>query len=1099
MFRLATFSVRRPVAALVAWLAVAVALTAVGFGITNQLSPKVTTIAGTEAQRAEDLSAQQFGPSVLVPILLQGPKAQVDRQGPILVKRLAARPDTRVMSAWDAGATGRSLRPSPTSAMIVASVAHTEKAMVDTYQRQIQGVVDGSVGGPVHAHVSGQPTIDLALRDAAIDDARTVQLIALPILFVLLLLILRRPLAALGVTVFGGVGFLASNGALAILARFVDIEASAVVMSSVAGLAVSVGLALMMVERFLEEEASTRAGDRFGSAMAAARTVATAGRSVLVGGTAFVAAAILATLIGPTEVMISIGAGVVACATLGIGAAVVVVPAALVLLGHRLDAGRFQYPGPFRRGWARLVAAAPAALRHPVAMGALATAFLLALAIPLTSFSSGPADVAQLPKDAKARQDFEAIAGTMGPGWPTPFNVIVVSRTKPITTASMLKQLDRYQAQVARDDRVASVVGPGALSAQTKDLAKLPKSLRDSSKLLVNGKRDLGRLAGGLDQAGAGARELQSGLSDAASGASKLHSGSGAAGSGASQLKAGLAAAEDGARKISGGLTASLTGARALREGAAKALAGSKQLTGGLNQAGTPVKAGAPVVKQMAADLSASTAALGTLDGSAKAATGQIDQALAALRASGASGAQYDAAVAALTAARDRAASVSQGVGSVAQQVGGASGVATAFAAQTSQLANGLGQLLAGSTALQSGIAKLSAGNAQLASGIAKLDTGGGQLTSGLDKLRVGAGALEAGLGQLTSGSGQLASGLSAGVSPTGQLVSGLGQLSAGVTKFRGQLPSPKDLQQLQRQSPGLFDSGYFVLAAVEGAPAAARNQATFAVNLDRGGSAGQIVVISRYPSRDDRTLALADDLQASSAAFGHQTATETAVGGPGGDIASFNDEMTSRIVPVVLGVTVVIAIMMMVLLRTVLLPLVAAAFDLLVAAATFGILQLLFGGDDPVLGGPGYIDATGVVGVFAAIFGVTMIYEVILAERTREAFLASGDARAALREGLRHTAAVSTGAAAAMVAAAGPALLSGLSTVRQLGLGVAIVAVLNALVLRPVLLPAATELLGRAGWWPTSRSAPPTPQRTTPTPPAPAPPAGRAPIPSGS
>ena len=92
-----------------------------------------------------------------------------------------------------------------------------------------------------------------------------------------------------------------------------------------------------------------------------------------------------------------------------------------------------------------------------------------------------------------------------------------------------------------------------------------------------------------------------------------------------------------------------------------------------------------------------------------------------------------------------------------------------------------------------------------------------------------------------------------------------------------------------------------------------------------------------------------------------------------------------------------------MVALRSVLLPIVAVAFDLLTAAATFGVLTLLFTGDNPLLGGPGYIDPMSIIEIFAAVFGIAMVYEVLLLYRTREAFVRSGDAaRARCAPGLR-------------------------------------------------------------------------------------------------
>ena len=97
--------------------------------------------------------------------------------------------------------------------------------------------------------------------------------------------------------------------------------------------------------------------------------------------------------------------------------------------------------------------------------------------------------------------------------------------------------------------------------------------------------------------------------------------------------------------------------------------------------------------------------------------------------------------------------------------------------------------------------------------------------------------------GLLAGGAGQLGTGLESGVPKVGELKEGLGIMESGVAKFRTNLPGTEDLERLQAQAPGLFDSGYFILAAIEGAQPADRNLASFAVNLERGGTAGQIVV----------------------------------------------------------------------------------------------------------------------------------------------------------------------------------------------------------------------------------------------------------------
>ena len=130
MLTLSRFSIRRPWTALAVWIVVAAVLTAIGFGVAGSLSPSITVVPGTASSRAERLANAQFGPSQLVPILLEGPTATLNRQGPRLVAALDRRADTRVLSPWDSGSAAAGLRPSPTAAMIVVSIDRSEKTAV---------------------------------------------------------------------------------------------------------------------------------------------------------------------------------------------------------------------------------------------------------------------------------------------------------------------------------------------------------------------------------------------------------------------------------------------------------------------------------------------------------------------------------------------------------------------------------------------------------------------------------------------------------------------------------------------------------------------------------------------------------------------------------------------------------------------------------------------------------------------------------------------------------------------------------------------------------------------------------------------------------
>ena len=187
--------------------------------------------------------------------------------------------------------------------------------------------------------------------------------------------------------------------------------------------------------------------------------------------------------------------------------------------------------------------------RHAVVAGFVATLALGALAIPVLALETGPPDIAQLPADSGARKSFETVGAVMGPGWATPFAIVVANTNRPITTSRTLSRLARFQQRIGDDPRVASVAGPGAFVAQTADLKKLPKALEDSKDLLTGGKKDLADLEAGLGEAGDGALQLQTGLIDASNGAQQLSGGGRDAQAGAAKLESGLPNARGGSRR----------------------------------------------------------------------------------------------------------------------------------------------------------------------------------------------------------------------------------------------------------------------------------------------------------------------------------------------------------------------------------------------------------------------------------------------------------------------------------------------------------------------------------------------------------------------
>jgi RND superfamily putative drug exporter len=1068
MITLARLSIKRPKTMLAGWLVIAAALTLIGFGVSNALSPSVTVVPGTQSSRAEQLANAHFGPAQLLPILLEGPKAQLDQQGPRLVAALTKRAHTRVLSAWDAGTASAGLRPKPTAAMIVASVDRPEKDVVKYDLPQIQRLVTSSTSGGVKAFISGQATLDRADKDASLNNLRHTELIAIGILFALLLIGLRAPVAAALVAAVGAISTLAGLGEVALMGHVSALDPVGVALGTMTGLALGTAFALLILDRFHREELLDGADPR-DAATAAIRELESTGKAVLVGGTAVIVALGLAAVVGPTQLLVSVGTGMVACAAFATGGAVVVMPAALVLLGRRIDAFSFGAPRPLAWAWSKLENGGRLVTRYAAFAGLAATALLAALAVPALGLRTGQQDISQLPARASARVAFNEISRVMGPGWATPYDMVVVANDRPILTPSLIASIDRLQTQIAKNRAVDSVTGPGQINATAKQLSAFGPGLNHSAKVSEKSKKDLVKLINGLGQAGAGSAQLQSGLMSASSGASQLHGGSNQAQAGAAQLHSGLAQARSGSATLSSGLSQALSGARALKNGASQALAGSAQLADGLGKGAPQVKAGLPAVATLASDSTDAAKKINALKGQAQGAQGSLAGALSALQAVGdKSDPNYQKALGALTAANGQVNGITTGLGGALQSAVAAAMISAGVKSQVTALAPQLTAAASGAAALESGIQQLRNGNVQLASGLSQLSGGGAQLTSGLGQLTNGAGQLQAGLALLSSGAGQLADGLSGGVGPAGQLTTGLGQMQAAVIKSRGQIPSTKDLMTLERQSPGLFNSGYFVLAAVAGAPAADRNAASFTINLLRGGTAAQIVVVSKYKASDPRSAALSTRLTQLGQTFAKRNNVQVAIGGPAGNLGDLTSVAKSRIW---LDVAVLAGAVMLVLaiaLRAVVLPAVATAFSLLTTGAVFGVLELLFGGSNPPLGGPGHLDPLSVIGIFTIAFSITMMFSTLLLMRAREALAAGADGREAVRIGLRQTAAAATGGGLVMLAALIPFLTTDFIQVRAFGVGVAVAILLDVLIVRPVLLPAAVAVLGRFGWWPT-------------------------------
>ena len=174
---------------------------------------------------------------------------------------------------------------------------------------------------------------------------------------------------------------------------------------------------------------------------------------------------------------------------------------------------------------------------------------------------------------------------------------------------------------------------------------------------------------------------------------------------------------------------------------------------------------------------------------------------------------------------------------------------------------------------------------------------------------------------------------------------------------------------------------------------------------------------------------------------------------------------------PWALGYIVVVTFILLFLaFGSVVLPIKAIVMNVISLSATFGVLVWGFqqGNLEGLLGftSTGTLEATQPVLMFAMVFGLSMDYEVFLLSRIREEWDRTGDNSLAVARGLQRTGRIITSAALLFVVVAGSFATSGISFIQMIGVGLAVAVIIDATIVRALLVPATMRLLGRWNWW---------------------------------
>jgi RND superfamily putative drug exporter len=1055
MARVAALATGHPRLIVVVWLALMSGLGLLGQGLEEDVSTRPIYVEGSAAERAHEIASREFGGEEALVVMLRGPKLAVDRQGRALVAGLQAVPRTLVISPWSSSGSIGGLRPRPGVAAVLVSIGQESEAPNADIVPLVRTQIAKTVSGPVRASVAGGPAVIDSLRASIKRATAFGELLAIPILIIVLLLVCRSILAAAIPVMVGGLMVSATQGVLDLCAGAIEIDSIAIGASAMFGLALGVDYSLLVISRFREEREKGREVDE-----SVRTTVMATGRSIVPAGCALILAMVVSLTVLPGAIVISIGLAVVAATVLSVTSAMLLTPAVLVLLGAHLD--RWSLPrrrerGSFALGWSRRLSGRPAVVLGLIFVLLLCGGWAFAL-------DSNTGSVAQLPPDDPGRLQQENIERQLGPGWVAPFEVAVNADDGPITTAKRLDALADFQRKVERDPGVEAMAGFASIERTTRQLSAAERSFASQQK-------GLGRLGRGLAGAQDGAGASAAGFGRAAGGARELGTAIGQTRDGSGKLTDGLQATATGSSRLSGGLGKASAGSGKLTDATSKATAGAGHLAAAVQRARKQSAEAAGSTAPLKNALRSGEQALNTAPlADAERHLASAWEALQGMTA-GRSDPRYSAA---LEAVREASREVSGTDPGSEEESAGAVAASLVHALNQFNLAQylavrqeksgerareGMSKLAAASTKLDHGLDKLLEHSRQLSGGLTRLSTQGQNLPPGLRRLTTGAERLLAGLGTIETGAGGLAGGLAGGAQKSQRLTAALGRLHSGVEDQQGSSSGG-----LQEKSPGLFRSGYFFLAGLDGSKPEQRRQAGFLVNIANGGGAARMLVIPKDGPSTAAIAATTDHLTADTAKLARETGAEAVVGGLPPSLIELNRTLRDEAPLARLVLSLVTMAIILAVTRSLALAILAALLNLLTVSATFGLLAILF--DNSLLGGPGYVDTSVIPAVVILTFGLAIDYEVFIFARIREEYLRTGSTPVAIANGLGSTAHVISGAAMIMIAVFLAFSVSPLLAIRNLGVSQALGVFIDAFLIRFVILPATMRALGDRCWW---------------------------------
>ncbi len=1068
--RIARIAVRWPLPVFLIWGALVLGLA--GYGVPfvqNDLLPADLFVPGTQSYRWEQLKAPNYGLPIAAAIT--GTREQLNRVGPRITRELAARPYTRVQSPWSPGAgpVGPVLRRSPGEAVFALDVREAPGQNSSTVVPPLQHFLNARLQPGMRAYLSGDSPLGRELNNAGFDALHQGEIIALPLLVIILLFVFRSPVAAIIPLLIAGGTVGAGMGILRIFAHFTQLDILSLSLLSMMGLALGVDYALLLVSRFREALAQ---GQR--TRQAATLAANTAGRTTIFAGCVLASLMLAVIILSPGGLLRSASIGAIISTVFAMISGLLVVPAMLTMLGPRVNKWQIGGRGAGREGIIpRLVGFAGS---RPALVGALVLVFLLIVASPVLALKTTPPDPKQLPPGNPALVAYNKIrqAG-LGP------NVDVALR-KPdgsaITSPRDLRAIENFENELRRVPYVSFVAGPGIIAPQSRLLAQAPAQIAQAKRELnaahgtLNSK--INEVASAQGQVAADKAALSNGLANAQSllneGRSllsgvggqftgqlaQLVNGLGVAAAGASQLTAGTHSLQGNAATLASVLAQIRDQVTALTPRLQSVDQQVRQAQASLDLLRVPAQAVQNRLQAAQADLNSAT--IGQGDPAVQRAKADVAAALAA----DVGGGPYGGIDGSLAQGAAQASSGANEADSAVRQAGIAADVMTRVADGAGRLANpGLSTIVAGLQQLTQGL--------ELARN--KVAAAAPQIAGEIGSLQARANAL------IASGQAQLSQ---AAALAFPQLQSAQAQLlDAGnqLTKVRDQLVSKtgpfkplREIDQIQRQSPFMFTSPYLVVAALQGTHPETRETIDTIVDSGTGGNVGQIVMLPNVETNSPQQDQVVSDVRALTAQFAKQNHFQAAAGGAAAELVDYKNAMAGRVPVIILALCVITYLLLVPILRSVILPAIAVVLNVLTVTVAMGIVTIfsvngVIAKHAPI-GGAGKPDIVAVTAVFCVIFALSIDYYVFLLTRMREEYVRTQSNANAVMFGIEKTGRIVTGAAAIMVATFFAFALANFTIVRELGIGLCSAILIDATLVRLGLLPAVMRLFGDWTWY---------------------------------